>query len=263
MRITIIGAGTVGVATGDGFQRFGNEVVFYDTDPQKLNKLRLEGYDSITSLSDKPPDAFFICTPEYVVEDVVHDLPGKDTLIVIRSSVLPGTTKRLREATESRHIAVNPEFVREATATQDFLNPSRILYSACCHSHQELLEKLYEPFRAPMVHVDDPTVAEMVKYAANLFLATTVSYWNEIDNICCKLGINSHVVGKIAAMDPRIPSYGASQHGKPFGGKCLPHNLDAFIHFCNDLDYAPTLLEAVERINENSKASFGGKHQQD
>jgi len=260
MRITIIGAGAIGVATGTGFLRFGNEVAFYDTNPQTLKKLRLEGYNTISSFSEELPDAFFICTPEYVVEDVVRSLPCKDTMIVIRSSVLPGTTKRLREATGSRHIMVNPEFLREATATEDFLNPSRIVYSACCHSHQELLEKLYEPFRALMIHIDDTTVVEMVKYAANLFLATNISYWNEMSNLCHKLGINSHMVGKIVAIDPRIPSYGASQHGKPFGGKCLPHNLHTFIQFCKDIDYAPILLQAVEKINENSKTSFLGKH---
>ena len=246
MNITIVGAGTVGLATGDGFARFGHDVAFSDTDWQKLRGLRKwwqfnKGY----------PDVFFICTPEDVVEDIVRNQIVGDTLVVIRSSVLPGTTKRLREA--GRHIAVNPEFLREATALEDFLNPARIVFSACCPTHRELLEKLYEPFRAPMVHVDDPTVAEMVKYASNLFAATTISYWNEIHNICLKLGINSHTIGMVAAMDSRIPTYGASQHGKPFGGKCLPYNLDAFIQFCNELDSNPILLQAVKKVNENMR----------
>lgn len=251
MRIIIIGSGTVGTATGDGFQRFGNEVLFYDTDNESLEKLELAGFHTINDVSGENADAFFVCTPEDVIEDVIYRLPYKESLVIIRSSVLPGTTNMLIKKTGGGHIVVNPEFLREATATDDFLNPSRIVYSACCQQHRELLEKLYKPFQASMVYVDDPTTAEMAKYAANLFLATTISYWNELNNLCLKLDINSHVVGKIAAMDPRIPSYGASQHGKPFGGKCLPQNIRQFILFCEKLNYSPVLLKAVEEVNKS------------
>jgi UDPglucose 6-dehydrogenase len=250
MRIIIIGSGTVGTATGDGFQRFGNDVVFYDTNGERLEKLKLMGFNIARNLSGENADAFFICTPEDTIEDIIDKLPYKDSLVVIRSSVLPGTTRGLIEKTGGGHIAVNPEFLREATAMDDFLNPSRIVYSACCPPHRDLLEKLYKPFQAPMVYVDDPAVAEMVKYSANLFLATTISYWNEISNLCHLLNINSHVVGKIAAMDPRIPSYGASQHGKPFRGKCLPNNIRQFIALCEKLNYHPALLKAVDEVNK-------------
>jgi len=257
MSIVIIGGGVVGFATGDGFQRFGHDVVFYDNDSDRLEELRLGGFHTINRLSGENADAFFICTPESTVADVVYNLPYTDNLVVIRSSVLPGTTKMLREETRGGHIAMNPEFLKEATAIHDFLNPYRIVYNACCQQHQELLEELYQPFQAPIVYVDDPTVAEMVKYVANLFLATTISYWNEINNLCHKLNINSHVVGKIAAMDPRIPSYGSSLHGKPFGGECLPRNIRKLIAFCEELGYDPVLLKAVEQVNENKKREAG------
>ena len=115
------------------------------------------------------------------------------------------------------------------------------------------MQKLYAPFQAPIICVDDPTIAEMVKYASNLFLATTISYWNEIHDVCLRLNISSHSVGKIAALDPRIPSYGASLHGKPFGGRCLPHNLQAFIPFCENLGYDSVLLKAVEEVNKRKR----------
>jgi UDPglucose 6-dehydrogenase len=251
MRIIIIGSGTVGTATGDGFQRFGNDVIFYDTDSERLEKLESLGFHVINDLSGKNADVFFICTPEDIIENVICSLPYKDNLVVIRSSVLPGTTNALIKKTGGGHIAINPEFLREATAIDDFLNPFRIVYSACCQKHRELLEKLYKPFQSPMVYVDDPAVAEMVKYGANLFLATVISYWNEIDNLCLKLDINSHVVGKIAAMDPRIPSYGASQHGKPLGGRCFPQNIRQFIAFCKKLNYNPVLIKALEEVNRS------------
>lgn len=253
MKITIIGAGTVGMATGSGFLRFGNEVIFHDIDPEKRDRLKADGLNITSNPNTDRTDVFFITTPECTVEEIVHRLPSKDTLVVIRSSVLPGTTKRLREETGGGHIAVNPEFLREATAAQDFINPSRIVYSSCCPLHRELLENLYRPFLAPMVHVNDPTEVEMVKYASNLFLVTAISYWNEIAGICCKLGVNSHTIGKIAAMDPRIPSYGACRHGKPFDGKCFPHNLDIFLSFCGNLNHTPILLQAVKDVNENMR----------
>jgi len=259
MRIIIIGSGVVGFATGDGFQRFGHDVLFYDIDSDRLEELRLGGFHTTDRLSGENADVFFICTPEDIVADVVYNLPYTDNLVVIRSSVLPGTTKMLREKTRGGHIAVNPEFLKESTAIGDFLNPYRIVYSTCCQQHRGLLEKLYQPFQAPMVCLDDPTVAEMVKYAANLYLATSVSYWNEIDNLCLKLDINCQVVGKIAAMDSKIPSHGASQHGKPFGGRCLPRNVHQFIAFCEELGYDPILLKAVEQVNENKIAMQGGK----
>ena len=252
MRVTIVGTGTVGMATGSGFARFGNEVTFYDTDPEKMDKLRANGLSVTSDPSKGFPDAIFVTTPEDIATGVVRNLPTRRVLVVIRSSVPPGTTKQLREETDG-HIAVNPEFLREVTALQDFLNPNRIVYSSCCPVHRVVLERLYKPFRAPMVHVDDPTEAEMVKYASNLFLATAISYWNEIAGVCHKLGVNSHTVGKIAAMDPRIPTYGACRHGEPFGGKCLPNNLRVFLSLCRDLGYDPTLLHAVGDVNEGTR----------
>ncbi len=257
MRVLIIGGGVVGFATGDGFQRFGHDVVFHDTDSNRLEELRLEGFHTIDRLSGENADVFFICTQESAVADVDNNLPYTKKLVVIRSTVLPGTTKMLREKTNGGHIAVNPEFLDQATAIHDFLNPHRIVYNACCQKHQELLEELYQLFRAPIACVDDPTVAEMVKYAANLFFTTNISYWNEINNVCRKLNINSHVVGRIVAMDPRIPSHGSSQHGKPFGGRCLPRNIRQFIAFCEQLGYDPILLKAVEQVNKNKKIEKG------
>jgi len=252
MKITIVSAGTVGMVTGDGFSRFGHEITFYDIDRGKMDKLKANGLSVTSDPSKGHPDVIFVATPENAAEGVVRSLPVRETLVVIRSSVPPGTTKRLREETGG-HIAVNPEFLREATALQDFLNPDRIVYSSCCPIHREVLEELYKPFFAPMVHVDDPTEAEMIKYASNLFLATTISYWNEIAGVCRRLGVNSHAVGKVAAMDPRIPSYGASRHGEPFGGKCFPENLNTFLSLCHILGYNPMLLQAVANVNENMR----------
>jgi UDPglucose 6-dehydrogenase len=96
----------------------------------------------------------------------------------------------------------------------------------------------------------------MIKYASNCALATRISYWNEIFYVCRLLGIDSDVVAQAAAMDQRIGKYG-TVHGKAFGGKCLPKDLAALIHFSKELGYDPPLLKAVETVNERIKADRG------
>ncbi|MHA1409168.1 MAG: NAD(P)-binding domain-containing protein [Candidatus Odinarchaeia archaeon] len=247
MRIQIIGAGTVGKATGEGFFRFGHKVVFCDVNKEKLQQFKREGFE----VSEKPVskgDVHFVCTPEGVVEKVVDELSTFDGLIVIRSSVLPGTTKRLAEK-HGRHISHNPEFLRAAMASWDVLNPDRIVIGECCENHGDVLEKLYKPLRAPIVRVD-PTTSEMIKLASNAALSAYISFWNEIHKICGIIGVNSHVVGKISSMDRRISEYGASMHGKAFGGACLPKDLDHLTEFSEEKGYTPELLKAIKNLNK-------------
>jgi UDPglucose 6-dehydrogenase len=119
----------------------------------------------------------------------------------------------------------------------------------------DILEELYKPLGVPIVRTDLKT-AEMIKYACNCALASRISYWNEIYYICQKLRIDSNLVARVAAMDPRIGKYG-TVHGKAFGGKCLPKDLKAFVSFAREQGYKPKLLEAVDEINERIKAEKG------
>lgn len=249
MRIQIIGAGTVGRATGEGFSRFGHHVVFSDVDKEKIVQLKREGFD----VSEKPSmaDLHFICTSEDVVENVVDQLIKLKGLIVIRSTVMPGSTCRLMKK-HGRHICHNPEFLKAATASWDFLNPHRIVIGECCADHGDLLEQLYKPLRAHIVRVD-PKTSEMIKIASNAVLSSYISFWNEIHNICERIGINSHVVGKVSCMDKRISEYGATMHGKAFGGTCLPKDLDHLIEFIEEKGYTPELLKAIKNLNERMK----------
>jgi len=89
--------------------------------------------------------------------------------------------------------------------------------------------------------------------ASNAYLATQVSFWNQISLICEKLGVNSHVVGKACALDPRISEYGASFHGQPFGGRCLPKDLESLRLVAMKLGVHTLLLDAVKEVNENMK----------
>jgi len=253
MKIQIVGAGTVGMATGKGFLRFGHDVTFCDVSDVRRKELESEGY----KVSERPVDAdmIFICTPETVVENVLDQLIHEriQGLKVIRSTVLPGTTNRLATKTAAyNHICHNPEFLREGVADWDFMRPYKIVLGCCCDVHGDLLEKLYEPFRAPIVRVT-PTEAEMIKLASNVHLATLISFWNELDLLCKSIGVNSHVVGKVVSMDPRISDYGAVQHGIPYGLRCLPKDTLALIAFMKEKGMESLLLRAVHEINERMK----------
>ncbi len=250
MKIQIIGAGTVGRATGETLSRFGHRVIFHDINKEKILELQNDGFE----VSKKPisqADIHFICTPEDVVEKAIDQLTTSDGLIVIRSSTLPGTTNNLAEK-HGRHISHNPEFLRAAMASWDSLNPDRVVIGECCKNHGDILEKLYKPLRAPIVRVD-PTTSEMIKLASNATLSSYISFWNEIHKICDIIGVNSHVVGKVSCMDQRISEYGASMHGRAFGGACLPKDLDHLIAFSEEQGYTPEMLKAIKDINERMK----------
>lgn len=246
MKIEVIGAGVVGMAVADGFRRFGHKIVLVDIDEAKVADLKEEGWNAST----KPAEAkvHFICVPEKCVENVVKNLEWTEGLIVIKSSVEPGTSKRLANRYD-KHICSSPEFLKASTALWDFLNPERIVIGECCSMVGDLLESLYKPFRVPIVRVD-PTTAEMVKMATNAYLASQISFWNSIHEICEKAGVNSHEVGNICALDHRISRHGASQHGQAYSGFCLPKDLQNLITYSETVGYDPVLLKAVKEVND-------------
>jgi UDPglucose 6-dehydrogenase len=98
--------------------------------------------------------------------------------------------------------------------------------------------------------------AELIKYTSNCCLASRISYWNEIFYICKKLGVDSNLVANIVSLDKRIGKYGTI-HGKAFGGKCFPKDLQAFINFAEDFGVRPVLLKAVQEVNERIKKDEG------
>ena len=234
MRIHIVGhKGVVGRATYELFKRLG----YYVTGSDKGGEL------------DSSAEVYFICVPEDTVEEVVGIISRKVSgFIVIRSSVVPGTCKRLIK-TYTQHVSHNPEFLREAVALQDEMNPARVVIGECCESCGDLLEFLYKPLRVPIIRTD-PTTSELTKLASNCYLSTVISYWNEIERLAQKLGVSGHQVGMIASMDPRISPYGARLHNR-YGGRCLPKDMEQLIKFSQSIGYDPVLLKAVEEVNNS------------
>lgn len=256
MKIAIIGAGVVGQATGMGFQRLGHKVTFYDLDTKTVELLLEQGYDaSFHKLMVKKPqnyDVIFVCVTETAINVNEFNLwrEAYEGLYVIRSTVPIGTTEELiQKCVPTLGLCHNPEFLRESVSEYEFMNPHKIIIGECCQEHGAILEELYKPFNVPIVRVDTKT-SEMIKLASNAYLATQISFWNQMHLICRKLGVNSHILGKACSLDPRISEYGASMHGRRYGGNCLPKDLDNLIATAKKEVATPYLLEAVKKINQ-------------
>lgn len=275
MKVSVIGSGHLGQATGKGLVKKGNEVLFYDIDHEKLKILEKGGYATTGEVSSAVVSSsiLFICVPtptvgglmdlsflEKATTDVAKSLIDSEEyrIVVVRSTVLPSTTRcRIAPLLEKHSklragrdfgLCVNPEFLRQEHALQDFLNPSRIVIGEVNKRSGDLLDRLYEPFNSPIFRTDLDH-AEMVKYVANVFLASKISFFNEIFMICKKLSIEPEIVSRIVALDPRIGEYG-THGGRPFAGTCLPKDLKAFIGFVKQKGLNPRLLDEVLRINE-------------
>jgi UDPglucose 6-dehydrogenase len=274
MRISIIGSGIVGKATGIGFHMHGNEVIFFDIDKEKLTQLEKEDYTVSENISDAVLNSTvsFICvqTPtvngemdfsyvERAITDVAKALKEKDDyhVIAIRSTVLPSTT-RLRvipllerysglRVGENFGVCMNPEFLRQASALSDFLKPYRIVIGESDRRSGDLLEKLYLPFKSPIIRTT-LDAAEMIKYISNAFLTTKISFFNEVFLLCKRFKLDHLTVAEAVALDPRIGKYGI-YGGRPFEGKCLPKDLEAFINFLKTRQINPKILDAVLHIN--------------
>ena len=275
LEISIIGSGVVGRATGIGLEKFGHKVLFYDIDDEVLTTLLNEGQKVTEDITEAvcSSNISFICVPtpthagkmdfesvKKATVNIARSISEKNAyhLIVVRSTVLPSTTRTKIVPLVEKHsnlkavndfgVCCNPEFAREASTLEDFLNSSRIVIGELDNRSGNLLESLYTSFKAPIIRTDLDT-AEMIKYVANCFLATKISYFNEIYLICKKLQIDPHLIAESVALDPRIGNYGI-YGGRPFSGSCLPKDLEALITLSKKKGINPKLLDSVKYMNK-------------
>jgi len=285
MPISIIGAGVVGTATGKGLTKLGHNVIFYDVNENRSKELIAEGYEAGSKMSDivASTSVSFVCVQTPTTNDAIDltfvkkaivsiakIVENKSTyhLVVVRSTLLPGTMRKVilpllhkyctRRLFDDYGICYNPEFLREASALKDFLNPSRIVIGTADSDSGRTLEELYLPLTAPIVRTDFDT-AEMIKCVSNAFLATKISFFNEMYMLCEKLGINDRLVSDAVSLDPRIGEYGVFG-GKPFSDGCLPKDTKAFARFIRNHKQNPDLLEVVLKINSDiTKRTLQGR----
>jgi len=280
-KISVIGSGWVGTAIGKGFNKRGYQVIFHDVVDKDL-----PNFTEDINFAIENSDISFICVPTpttaegidlYYIKEVSKNIGKvlaslKDYhVVVVKSTVVPMTTENVvipliekfsgKKAGEFG-ICMNPEFLTEIAGSwsgdegykRDFFTEDRIVIGEYDKRSGDVLEEIYKPLNKPIFRTD-LTTAEFIKYASNCMLATKISYWNEIFLICKNLGIDSHEIANIVAIDPRIGKYG-SVHGKAFGGKCLPKDLKAFISFAEKY-HETKLLKAVDEINEEMKGGYG------
>jgi GDP-mannose 6-dehydrogenase len=195
------------------------------------------------------------------VERVVHEigvaLKQKNSyhVIVLRSTVLPGTTESLviptvekasgRRAGTDFAVCYNPEFMREGTAVADFLQPPYTVLGAQDPKHLAVARKLYETIPGAVFETSIP-VAEMVKYVCNAFHAVKIGFANEVGTLCKSLGVDTEAVTKIYTSDTKLnisPAY--LSPGFAFGGSCLPKDLRALGHRAKELDLGLPLLDSI------------------
>ncbi len=185
------------------------------------------------------------------------------TVIVNKSTVPVGTGEFVREVIEKHQparvpfdVVSNPEFLREGSAIEDTLRPDRIVIGAPTQQVAMSLLELYAPLERPMIITDVPS-AEMIKYASNAFLATKISFINNVANICELAGADVTQVMKGMGLDPRIgPAF--LQAGLGYGGSCFPKDTDSLIHTAATLGADFALLRAVVDTNRERAAHFVG-----
>lgn len=290
MDVCVIGAGYVGLTTAAVLSEIGHNVCCVDKNNRKIEDLRagrvplhesglgerIEKYtkDGRLHFSEKTEEAVLqsevviiaVGTPpsadgspdlmaiDEVTKTLAHSIQSYK-LILTKSTVPPGTNNRiegmLRENIDDNlfDVVSNPEFLREGTAIEDTLHPNKIVVGTKNEKIINIIRSLYDGIEAPYI-VTSYEGAEMIKYASNAFLATKISFANELAHICDAYGANIHDVTAGLATDPRIGPYFLGA-GLGYGGSCLPKDLSALEHAALKKGVIPVLLHAVKNINES------------
>jgi UDPglucose 6-dehydrogenase len=235
-----------------------------------------------TSLSDGIRDAeiIFLALPTPPGEDgsadlkyvlgVARDLgqllvPGQFTVVVDKSTVPVGTADKVAKAIETQSegklkdgidfdVVSNPEFLREGVAVEDFMKPDRVVIGATTDKARQLMGQLYAPYVRqgnPIIYMDKRS-AELTKYAANSFLATKITFMNEVARICELLGADVDMVRKGMGSDDRIGKRFLFP-GIGYGGSCFPKDVQALAKSAEEANYDFRILEAVMNVNEEQK----------
>lgn len=279
MKVGIIGLGYIGSVTAACLAEAGYEVVGVDVDESKVNSL-LNGapivYEpNLKELLDKNKDRLYFST-DYIslkdaeivfivvgtptkdkkiylkyVEDAVLSLKNinKNAVIVIKSTVLPGTAKRLMEMSGMKIIS-NPEFTKEGSAIEDTLKPDRVVIGGDDKEAVSRVKKLWDFTNAPILETTNEN-AEMIKYASNSFLAVKISFINEIANLCEKVqNCDVDTIAKGMGFDKRIAPY-FLKAGIGFGGSCFPKDTTAFISFAEQFKENLKIVKSALEVNDD------------
>ncbi|WP_016732439.1 UDP-glucose dehydrogenase family protein [Saccharolobus islandicus] len=282
MKIGIVGLGYVGLVTAAVLADRGHYIVGVDIDENKVNGLncgRIPIYEpGLEELLTKNRDRLHFTTRYEELKDVelvfitvstptingkisldyvysaaksLQVLP-KDSIIVVKSTVVPGTSRRVKEIS-GREVVANPEFLREGSAILDTIKPDRIIIGSENAEAGNIVEELWKFTGSPILRTSLEE-AELIKYTANSFLSLKISFINEIGNLCEKLAnCDVKTIANAIGMDKRISPYFLDA-GLGWGGSCFPKDTQAFVSFARDLGERLRTVEAsIEVNNERPK----------
>jgi UDPglucose 6-dehydrogenase len=291
--IIVIGAGVVGISTGKGLIQKGYNVLFVDKNPDTIKSLEEEGYraclpDDLSGFDTGAIASMFcVDTPlggenenNYAGLDLRNIISAVSThakwlgkskhlhvngekyyhLIVIRSTVPPGTTRGLllplinknsgMTIGEDLGLCMHPEFLRTVSAEEDYLNPRATIIGQYDSKSGDFLEDIYSEFESEKIRVD-LDMAEFMKLINNCFNATKISFSNEMWQVGKSLGIDANLALRLAAKTAEglwNPDYGLIG-GQPYGGHCLPKDTEGFEQFAQRNNTLTPILSAVVRVN--------------
>ena len=301
MRVTMIGAGYVGLVSGACFADFGHQVTCIDKDVAKIAALnhgeipifepglaelvesnvrqgRLEFAAETSRVSEADVVFIAVGTPSrrgdghadlsfvyQAVREIAPLLSGA-AVVITKSTVPVGTGDEIEIILRERRpdadiqVASNPEFLREGAAIQDFKHPDRIVVGSDDDNARKVLAEIYRPLylnTPPIIYVSRRT-AELIKYASNAFLATKITFINEMADLCEQVGADVQEVARAMGLDNRI---GAKflHAGPGFGGSCFPKDTSALIKTAHDHGVALRLVETVSAVNEQRKRAMARK----
>jgi UDPglucose 6-dehydrogenase len=293
--IAVIGTGYVGLVTAAGFAELGNDVWCVDVDPGKIAALKrgevpiyepslsesLERHRARLHFSTELAPALeharlllvAVGTPSTysgdadlsAVHSVVAAMPSSDRhALVMKSTVPVGTGEAIKRSFRgagkaSLAYVSCPEFLKEGSALEDFLHPDRVVVGDDGGWAGDAVAALYDPLGAPLLRTNIPT-AEMIKLAANAFLATKISFINEIANVCDETGADVLEVARGMGLDHRIGRH-FLQAGLGYGGSCFPKDVSALKQLAGNSGYHFQLLTAVIEVNELQKRRVMAKLQ--
>jgi len=293
-RIAIIGTGYVGLTTGACFAHLGHDVICADIDPQRIARLSQgvlpifePGLQEIVeaeiasgrlrfvvgaAAAAKDCEFAYLCvqTPQgedgaadltylqQAAAEIAHVLPAH-SVVVNKSTVPVGSTKVVERVLGRHDVAVvsNPEFLREGSAVSDFLKPDRIVIGSDDPSAATRVSELYDATTGHVI-ITDPASAETIKYAANAFLATKISFVNAVAAVCEAVGadVNDVVLG--IGYDKRI-GHEFLRPGPGWGGSCFPKDTRAMVKIAEDAGYDFNLLKGVVVVNDEQRERMVAK----
>ena len=252
------------------------QITIYEPGLEKLflRNLKEERLRFTTQLEEgiKEAQIIFLALPTPPGEDGSADLKYilgvadhlgkllKDYKVVVDKSTVPvGTAEKVRDAIARNYngefdVVSNPEFLREGVAVDDFMKPDRVVIGASSERARKLMNDLYGPFVRqgnPIIHMDERS-AELTKYAANSFLATKITFMNEVALLCERLGADVDMVRRGIGSDERIGKRFLFP-GIGYGGSCFPKDVQALVKSSQEVDYEFRILEAVMDVNEKQK----------